>query len=241
MSSALLPSRPEERLIVALDFPSAGEAVAMAARLGPEGVWVKIGLELYVAEGPSIVQRVAATGRRIFLDLKFHDIPNTVAGAVRSAARLPVGLMNLHAAAGPAAMEAARDAAREAAAARGPLGLLAVTRLTSLVEGGSDFADVEAAAERAAEAGLFGVVCPAPAAPRLRARFGDRLALVCPGIRPAGSDRNDQAQVATPAGAIASGADWIVVGRPVTRAADPASAVREILEEIAEGQRRRKV
>ena len=232
MTDRIRPRTARERLIVALDEPGAREARELAERLGSEVDWVKIGLELFCSAGPGIVSELAGTGRRIFLDLKFHDIPNTVARAVAAVARLPVCLVNVHAAAG----EEALRAAAEAAAHRSDLGLLAVTRLTSQAQGEAAFADVEAAAERALAAGLFGVVCPAPSAARLRARFGDRLALVCPGIRPAGTALDDQVHVATPRGAVEAGADWIVVGRPITRATDPAAAavaIRQQLEGIS--------
>ncbi len=224
MERPALPSSPRERLIVALDFPTPREAVDFTARLGDDVLWVKVGLELFCSAGPIVVQDLAALGKRIFLDLKFHDIPNTVARAVAAAARLPVSLINLHASAGASVMRAAQ----EAVAGRSDVGLLAVTRLTSDERGEADYTDVERLAAEAAAAGIFGVVCPAPAAARLRDLYGDALARVCPGIRPAGAEANDQVHVATPAGAVEAGAHWIVVGRPITRAADPAAAARAI-------------
>jgi orotidine-5'-phosphate decarboxylase len=231
MQRPALPSTPRERLIAALDFPSAGEAVDFARRVGDDVLWVKVGLELFCSAGPGVVLDLAGLGKRIFLDLKFHDIPNTVARAVAAAARLPVGLINLHASAGPKVM----SAAQEVVAGRPDVGLLAVTRLTSDERGDPDYADVEQLAAQAFEAGFFGVVCPAPAAERLRRRFGDDLARVCPGIRPAGAGADDQVHIATPGGAVAAGAHWIVVGRPITGAADPAEAARAIAASI--GQR----
>ncbi|MBM3286889.1 MAG: orotidine-5'-phosphate decarboxylase [Candidatus Eisenbacteria bacterium] len=230
MSGPTLPAEPGERLIVPLDFPSGREALAMARRLEPVR-WVKVGLELFCAEGPGIVEDLASMGKQVFLDLKLHDIPNTVAGAVASVTRLPVRLLTMHASAGPKAMEAASRAAAE----RDDFGVLAVTRLTSDATGGSDFADVARFAEGAAQAGLFGVVCPAAAAPLVRERFGDRLARVVPGIRPRGVEAHDQVHVATPEKAIAAGAHWIVVGRAITRADDPAAAARGILAALAGG------
>jgi len=229
MSEGLRPRAPRERLIVALDFPAADQAVGMAERLGDTVLWVKVGLELFCTAGPGVVEDLAGLGKKIFLDLKFHDIPNTVVGAVKSVARLPIHMINMHAAAGEKAMKAAN----EAISSRPGLGLIAVTRLTSQAEGGSDFSDVLKAAEAASAAGLFGVVCPAPTAGMLRERFGDRLARVCPGIRPTGTASNDQVHVATPEGAVAAGADWIVVGRPITQASDPAAAAREIQSRLA--------
>ncbi len=228
MSKPALPASPRERLIVALDAPGSAQACDLARRLGDEVLWVKVGLELFCSAGPSVVEDLAGLGKRIFLDLKFHDIPNTVAGAVRAVARLPVALVNLHAAAGAAAMEAAAEAARD----RSDLGLLAVTRLTSDARGGEGFDDVVEQAEAAARAGFFGVVCPAAAAPLLETRYGDSLARVCPGIRPRGADAHDQVHVATPEGAVAAGAHWIVVGRAITQASDPAAAARRILEAL---------
>jgi orotidine-5'-phosphate decarboxylase len=233
MNDPLYPGSPEERLIVALDVPSATEAVSLAKRLGESVVWVKVGLELFCASGPGVVEQLAALGKRLFLDLKFHDIPNTVAGAVRSVARLPVQLLTMHAAAGEEAMRAAA----EAAGARDDLGILAVTRLTSVAGVSPDFTDVEEAAAAAAASGLFGVVCPAAAAPRLRDRFEGKLRRVCPGIRPGGAVRDDQVHVATPASAVAAGADWIVVGRPITRQPDPAVAAVAIIDQIKAANR----
>jgi orotidine-5'-phosphate decarboxylase len=234
MNDPLRPRTPEERLIVALDLPSAGDAIELAKRLGDRVVWVKVGLELFCSAGPPVVEGLAAIGKKIFLDLKFHDIPNTVAGAVSAVARLPVHLVNMHAASGPDAMRAAR----EAVAGRTDLGLLAVTRLTSQAAGARDFSDCEAAAQGACAAGFYGVVCPAQAASRLRERFGERLAYVVPGIRPAGSGSDDQVHIATPQGAVTAGADWIVVGRPITRASDPAAAAHAIQLSLASGQAR---
>jgi len=223
-----LPTTPLERLIVALDVPTEREALALAERLGANVLWVKVGLELFCTAGPGVVRELAGMGKRIFLDLKFHDIPNTVAGAVAAASRLPVQLLNMHAVAGTKAMEAARAAAAD----RPDLGVIAVTRLTSDDTAGPGFADVERLAEGAVRAGLFGVVCPAAAAGLLRERYGDALARVCPGIRPAGGEAHDQVHVSTPEGAVAAGAHWIVVGRPITRAPDPAAAARGLLEAL---------
>lgn len=225
------PTTPLERLIVALDVPKERDALALVEKIGPNALWVKVGLELFCTGGPSIVRELAGMGKRIFLDLKFHDIPNTISGAVSAAAKLPIQLLNLHASAGPKAMEAARAAAMD----RTDLGIIAVTRLTSDDSPVSGFADVERLAEQAARAGLYGVVCPAAAASILRSRYGDTLVRVCPGIRPVGGDVHDQVHVSTPEGAIAAGADWIVVGRPITRAADPSLAARAILDSLGRG------
>ncbi|MCS6854036.1 MAG: orotidine-5'-phosphate decarboxylase [Elioraea sp.] len=232
------PSGPG-RLIVALDLPEAGAAAALARALVGRVGLAKVGLELFVAEGPGGVARVAEAGLPVFLDLKLHDIPNTVAGAVRSAARLGAAMLTVHAAGGPAMIAAAREAA-EAAAGQRPL-LLAVTVLTSLDE--QDLAAVglagpaEAAVLRLARlalaAGADGLVCSAREVAALRAAFGPGPALVVPGIRPEGSPADDQRRTITPREAVAAGADWLVVGRPITRAADPVAAARGIAASLA--------
>ncbi len=226
------PSTGRERLIVALDFPTADEALGMVARLGEEILWVKVGLELFCSAGPAVVERLAGRGKRIFLDLKFHDIPNTTARAVAAVSRLPVQLITLHAAAGGATLEAAC----QAVANRSDLGLLAVTRLTSRAEGGTDYSDVADFAEMAVDAGIFGLVCPAPSLPFVRMRVGERLGCVCPGIRPPGAVINDQIHVATPEGAVRQGADWIVVGRPITQAEDPEATAAQIVRDLEGGE-----
>ncbi len=203
----------------------------------------KVGSELFTAAGPDLVTRIIGEGQRIFLDLKFHDIPNTAAGAVRAAARLGVHLLNVHAAGGAAMMKSALEAACETSP---HMRLIAVTLLTSL--GASDLSDlglprapgeqVLRLAEMAAGAGLHGVVASPEEAALLRARFPRPFLLVTPGIRPdwqqAGSAGSDQKRVATPAAAIRAGADFIVVGRPITQAADPRAAALRVIEEIGE-------
>lgn len=224
-------------LIVALDYDNPEDALAMAARLDPRTTRVKVGKELFTRAGPSLVERLVDEGFDVFLDLKFHDIPNTVAGAVRAAAALGVWMVNVHASGGRRMMEAARDALAGVADGDRPL-LTAVTVLTSM--GPDDLAEigVQAApadhvrrlARLAREAGLDGVVCSGQEAEMLRADLGPDFALVTPGIRPAGSDAGDQTRVLTPAQAVAFGVDYIVVGRPVTRAGDPAVAAQAILD-----------
>lgn len=225
-------------LIIALDYPDAEAALAMARRLDPTRVRVKVGKELFTAAGPAVLDELHALGFQVFLDLKFHDIPNTVAGAVRAAAARGVWMVNVHAGGGLRMMEAAREAAAEAGAHR-PL-VTAVTVLTHLDAdelrevGVTDPPDVHVhrLARLAQRAGLDGVVCSAREAEALRAELGTDFRLVCPGIRPAGSSEDDQTRVQTPTAARAAGVDDLVIGRPVTRADDPGAAVDSILGEL---------
>jgi len=224
------PTQARERLIVALDVPGAAEALALVDRLGPEVLWYKVGMELFYATGRDLVRELGAREKRVFLDLKIHDIPNTMTSALRSLRGLPVGLTTLHIPAGAEALRACAAEARHLAESEGHrLGLLGVTRLTSLAPPDPDhpWDDVLMLAGLAQEAGLFGWIAPAAAAPLLRAAHGPGSALVCPGIRLPEHERQDQVEVGTPEQAVGGGADWIVVGRPITRAADPAAAARE--------------
>jgi orotidine-5'-phosphate decarboxylase len=226
------------RVIVALDFADPARALALAERLDPRACGVKVGKELFVSGGPEPVRALAARGFNVFLDLKFHDIPNTVAQACAAATRLGVWMLNVHAAGGRAMLRAAQEAvsavAGEARVSR-PM-LIAVTVLTSLDddalrETGVD-ADPRTQAVRLAglarDCGLDGVVCSAQEAPSMRAAFGPDFALVTPGIRPAGGAANDQARIVTPAEAIGNGASYLVIGRPITGAADPVAALDAI-------------
>lgn len=224
-------------IIVALDFASGDDAMSMVDRLGSEGGFYKVGLELYTRAGPDFVRSLTQMGRRVFLDLKLHDIPNTVVGGVRAAADLGVELLTVHCSGGRAMLEAAAEAAA------GRLAVVGVTLLTSLTA-----EDVEAVWGRsgvnmgdevlrlgalAKEAGLSGVVASGSEVARLKSELGVGFKVVTPGIRPRGGDVADQARVVTPAAAAASGSDYLVVGRPVTRAEDPAAALRAIREEAA--------
>jgi orotidine-5'-phosphate decarboxylase len=229
------PSSESARLIVALDYPDAKTALDLVDRLEGATRWFKIGLELYVAEGNNLVAELQRRGYSLFLDLKFHDIPNTVASAVRSAARLGVQMLTVHAAGGPAMLAAAAEAAAE----KGPI-LLAVTVLTSMDDAQLEAtgvaraasAQVEKLAEMAYANGVHGFVCSPVEVANLRNRLGSKPLLVIPGIRPEGADTGDQRRVATPGAAIAAGASYLVVGRPITRAADPSAAARSILAEM---------
>jgi orotidine-5'-phosphate decarboxylase len=234
-------------ILVALDFPDASSALALVSRLDPAQCAVKIGKELFTAAGPDLVRECVGRGFRVFLDLKFHDIPTTCAQACAAATRLGVWMVNVHASGGAAMMSAARKAVDEAAAAMGrraPL-LIGVTVLTSL--GAADLAalglsdspeaQVLRLARLAQASGLDGVVCSAREARALRAACGPGFALVTPGIRPAGSATQDQARVATPQDALRDGADWLVIGRPITAAPDPAAALAAILDQLTKASR----
>jgi len=226
-----------KRIIVALDVPDADAALTLAARLDPKLCRVKVGKELFVAAGPDVVHRLQERGFEVFLDLKFHDIPNTVAGACRSAARLGVWMMNVHASGGEAMLRAAKEAL--AGGARPPL-LIAVTVLTSLTDvdlkrlGRSQTVaqEVEQLARLARDCGLDGVVCSAQEATQLRKAIGAPFALVTPGIRLASDSGNDQARVVTPVDAVRMGADYLVIGRPITQASDPVAALKSINNEL---------
>jgi orotidine-5'-phosphate decarboxylase len=230
--------RPDPRIFVALDFANPLRALALADRLDPAACGVKVGKEHFVTAGPEPVRWLVARGFNVFLDLKFHDIPNTAAQACAAAARLGVFMLNVHASGGRAMLEAARravDDASKEAGVRTPL-LIAVTVLTSLDRAALlDLAiDAEPAslalrlARLTQRARLDGVVCSAAEARVLRDALGPDFKLVTPGIRPAGSGSDDQARVVTPAQAIANGADYLVVGRPITAAADPLAALADI-------------
>jgi orotidine-5'-phosphate decarboxylase len=225
-------------LILVLDEPSPREVTPLLHALAGEVRWVKIGLQMFTACGPDCVREVAGMGYRVFLDLKLHDIPNTVARAVESAARLPIGMLTLHTGGGTAMLRAAVEAA---GAARPDLLLLGVTVLTSLGDEdlhavgvpGTAAAQVLRLAEVGVGAGLGGVVCsPLELAPLL-GRLPAGIRLVTPGIRPAGSAADDQTRVLTPAEAARAGADFLVVGRPIARAPDPVAAARALLREVA--------
>jgi orotidine-5'-phosphate decarboxylase len=226
------------RLIVALDVPSAAAAIGLVNQLEPSCHWFKVGLELFVAAGPAILEPLAERGHSVFLDLKFHDIPNTVAGAVRSAAGLGVRMINVHASGGPAMLAAAKAALE---GLPDPPQLLAVTVLTSMDQAQANAAgldrtpgeQVELLARMCLEAGIRGFVCSPEEVARLRAMTGPEGVLVTPGIRPAGREVGDQKRIATPAEALRRGASYLVLGRPITQAADPHAAAEAILEEMA--------
>jgi orotidine-5'-phosphate decarboxylase len=228
-----------KRIIVPLDVPDAQAALALAGRLDPQLCRVKVGKELFVAAGPAVVSRLQERGFEVFLDLKFHDIPNTVAGACRSAARLGVWMMNVHASGGEVMMRAAREAI--AGVSRPPL-LIAVTILTSLADGdlekigfcGSAMDNVVRLARLTRACGLDGVVCSAQEATAVREAAGADFALVTPGIRLPEGDKGDQARVVTPVEAVRLGANYLVIGRSITHSPDPAATLQSIHKSLEE-------
>lgn len=216
-----------ERLIVALDCPTLAHAVEMVGELAPTVSWFKVGSELFTAAGPEAVAMVRAFGGRVFLDLKYHDIPNTVGRAVAAAARQGVSMLSVHTSAGS---EVLRQAAQ--AAARTPTIVVGVTVLTSQATGSAD--SVVEAARLARTCGLGGVVASAREAAAIKQACGDAFVVVTPGIRPAGAATDDQRRIVTPAEAIQAGSDYLVVGRPITAAPNPRNAAEAVLGEIEE-------
>ncbi|CAH0990751.1 Orotidine 5'-phosphate decarboxylase [Sinobacterium norvegicum] len=227
----------DPKILVALDYPAADLAIAMADQLSPDLCRLKVGKELFTAAGPQLVEALVARGFDVFLDLKFHDIPNTCAGAVRAAAELGVWMVNVHASGGRRMMEAAKEAIDKSS--HNPL-LIAVTVLTSMEA--SDLAEigytvnpvdhVKRLALLTESCGLDGVVCSAQEAPVLRQLVAPAFKLVTPGIRPLGDAAGDQRRIVTPAQALADGSDYLVIGRPITGKEQPLSALRSILDDI---------
>jgi orotidine-5'-phosphate decarboxylase len=228
------------RLIVALDVPDRVAALSVVERLAGRVGYFKIGPELFINEGPELVREIRERGASVFLDLKFHDIPNTVAAAVRAAARLDVQMLTVHAAGGPAMLEAARAAAESWVT---PPLLLGVTALTSLSEADSRRIGVyeaietwvERLADLAYQARLTGLVASPWELPHLRQKFRGQMKLVVPGIRPSGASSDDQRRIAGPADAVRAGADFLVVGRPILQAPDPQQAADQIAREMETG------
>jgi orotidine-5'-phosphate decarboxylase len=229
----------DPKIIVALDFPQVQPALDLVARLEPSLCRLKVGKELFTAAGPQLVEKLMQRGFEVFLDLKFHDIPNTTAQACKAAASLGVWMVNVHALGGRKMMEAARDAVASSAH---PPKLIAVTVLTSMAQ--EDLAGIGIAAtpaemvlrlaKLAQDSGLDGVVCSAQEAAMLRQHCGSNFCLVTPGIRPADAAADDQSRIMTPAAALKNGSSYLVIGRPVTRAADPLLALQNISREIGE-------
>jgi len=229
----------DPKIIVALDYPEAVTALDLVARLEPTLCRLKVGKELFTAAGPQLVEQLMRRGFEVFLDLKFHDIPNTTAQACKAAAALGVWMVNVHALGGRRMMEAAREAVTQASR---PPKLIAVTVLTSMAQ--EDLAEIGIAATPAElvlrlaalarDSGLDGVVCSAQEAALLRQHCGSEFCLVTPGIRPADTAADDQSRIMTPHAALEAGSSYLVIGRPITRAADPLRTLQEISREIGE-------
>ena len=227
----------DPKIIVALDFPGAVPALALAHRLSPELCRLKVGKELFTATGPILLEQLMRGGFEIFLDLKFHDIPNTTAQACKAAASLGVWMINVHALGGRKMLEAAQIAVSNSAR---PPKLIAVTMLTSMAqediaELGIQFTPEEMVlrlAKLAQDAGLDGVVCSAQETAMLRKQCGNKFSLVTPGIRPAHASLDDQSRVMTPQAAMQAGSSYLVIGRPITKASDPLQALLAINQDI---------
>ncbi|MBI2247413.1 MAG: orotidine-5'-phosphate decarboxylase [Armatimonadetes bacterium] len=221
-----------ERLIVALDFPSLAEAAEMVGKLAPVVSWFKVGSELFTAAGPDAVAMVRAYGGKVFLDLKYHDIPNTVHRAVAAAGRLGVVMLNVHIAGGEAVLRAAIEASQSLSGPR-PL-VLGVTVLTS---DETEVGAVVKSARLARACGLHGVIASAREAAAIKKACGEEFIVVTPGIRPSGWPGDDQRRTTTPAAAIREGSDYLVVGRPITAETDPRFAAETVLAEIESAPR----
>ncbi|GAB1258046.1 orotidine-5'-phosphate decarboxylase [Aurantivibrio plasticivorans] len=229
----------DKPIVVALDFSTEEACIALVNKLDPSKVRLKVGKELFAVAGPELVKKLVAKGFDVFLDLKYHDIPNTVAKAVAAAARLGIWMVNVHASGGSRMMKAAREALNEFD--RPPL-LIGVTVLTSMDE--SDLGElgitlspkqqVQKLAQLAKDSGLDGVVCSAQEAHQLKEQCGSEFKLVTPGIRPAGSTADDQRRTLTPKEALSAGSDFLVIGRPITAASDPAAACQAIIGSLAD-------
>lgn len=236
-------SDQDNRLVVVLDYPDLDSALAMADNLDPGLCRVKVGKELFTRAGPEVLHALKSRGFEVFLDLKYHDIPNTVAQAVLAAAEAGVWMVNVHASGGARMMKAARDALDRVPPESRPL-LIGVTVLTSMSQEelnalgipGSLEDQVIRLASLAKDSGLDGVVCSALEAARIKQVCGQDFVTVTPGIRPAGSSADDQTRIMTPAQAVRSGADYLVIGRPITAASDPTEATKHILAEIASAE-----
>ncbi len=237
-SLGLTMNEPRDRLIVALYVSSASAAQKIVTEVGESARTYKVGKQLFTAEGPHIVRELVASGRQVFLDLKFHDIPNTVASAVAEAAKLKVAMLTVHASGGGKMLRAAVEAASQAGS---PPNILAVTVLTSMEDSdlpgigvrGTVIDQALRLATLAITNGCDGIVTSAHEVRDLRSELGGDFLVVTPGVRPAGAAQGDQARVVTPAEAIAAGATHIVVGRPITAAPDPAAAARQIIQQIS--------
>ena len=237
-----LPSRPQDKIIIALDVPDTDGALRLIDSIADHGeppALCKIGLELFTAEGPSVVKAVKARGCEVFLDLKFHDIPNTVAHAIRSAAGLGVAMTTIHAVGGPVMMEAAAKAVE--ASGNSDLLILAVTVLTSMDSDQLSSTGINVEPKEqvlrlvglASKAGIGGIVCSPLEISAIRESFDEKLRIVTPGVRPIWAAAGDQKRVMTPAEAVAAGSDWLVIGRPITASENPKEAYAKVVAELS--------
>ena len=237
-----LPSRPQDKIIIALDVPDTDGALRLIDSIADHGeppALCKIGLELFTAEGPSVVKAVKARGCEVFLDLKFHDIPNTVAHAIRSAAGLGVAMTTIHAVGGPVMMEAAAKAVE--ASGNSDLLILAVTVLTSMDSDQLSSTGINVEPKEqvlrlvglASKAGIGGIVCSPLEISAIRESFDEKLRIVTPGVRPIWAAEGDQKRVMTPAEAVAAGSDWLVIGRPITASENPKEAYAKVVAELS--------
>lgn len=238
--------RARQRLVFALDIDDPDEAIAMAGRLRGDLRWIKVATRLYTRAGAPLIASLTGMGFNVFLDLKFHDIPDQVEGACRAAARLGVGLLTVHASGGEAMLRAANRGAAEGAELSGNIRpeVLAVTVLTSLDRQDLDTAGISRSVEEqvlalahlAQDSGCAGIVASPKELPQLRGALPSPFKILTPGIRPRGASHGDQKRVLTPQEAVHMGADWLVVGRPIRTAENPTQALRAIVEEMAEGE-----
>ncbi len=228
------------RIVVAMDFESAAPCIALARTLNPKYCRLKVGKELFTAAGPQLVEQLMSLGFEVFLDLKFHDIPTTVAKAVKAAANLGVWMVNVHASGGQVMLEAARESIEQHASPSNKPLLIAVTVLTSMTATDLQSIGLEITPEEqvmrlaslAKKTGLDGVVCSAQEASLLKSNLGKDFCLVTPGIRPVGAALDDQRRIVTPVDAIKNGSDYLVIGRPITQADNPAGICQAIYQDI---------
>lgn len=240
MQHSASPSSVDSPIVVALDFQDAQQALTFAARVDPARCKLKVGKELFTSAGPQLVEQLVNKGFQVFLDLKFHDIPNTVAKACEAATKLGVWMLNVHASGGSAMMQAALEGVAKGSTSTHKPHLIAVTVLTSMNQAALTEIGIETSVEQhvlklaklTAHSGLHGVVCSAQEAPLIRQHIGSDLLLVTPGIRPSFASKDDQSRILTPSQALAAGANYLVIGRPITQASDPLTALSLITDEI---------
>lgn len=239
MSSQINPNLPDSKIVVALDYPDAQSALALANLLDPSLCKVKVGKELFTSAGPALIEALVKKDFKVFLDLKFHDIPNTVAKACEAASKLGVWMLNVHASGGSAMMQAAMEGVDKGTTQHKPY-LIAVTVLTSMNQATLQEIGINTSVEEHVlklaklthSAGLDGVVCSAQEATLIRSNLNSDFLLVTPGIRPLNASKDDQSRIVTPQDALNNGASYLVIGRPITQAPEPLVALKEILSTI---------